>query len=371
MRLIFFYNSWKHGFGTITPWNPKDISTNYYAERFKEEGYYLLLKELLDARIVDDISVIIESRQSPGRIDFGSDGLRGYVVPSIEEIDQFLEPGDILFVRGGWRHWHDSLVKWQKRGHWLMLYAANTGRQRWEFWDVVLDDMSDKRRMDEAGRLFFPFRKPINEDLFYCLDRPMEFDIMIGASRVHDRKGQWRAISGLIEHKKMFKENLKAILPGPFSRGVETNKIMNKIKGHGLDVSVPGFLSRSDLAWYMNKTRGLVHLGAHGQGDRGPMEAMASGCKLLIGYPSYHAPWMIKDERFATVSTSPTDPRNVALEMRKLIHETSEKTRFDAAKYRALSAGLQERCLPDLAELFTIFRAHPRRVPGILEEDLL
>ena len=371
MRVIFFYVSWKNGFGGRIPWNPDIKSRNYYASRFLEEGYYLLLKHLQYLKIIDEALVFIESRDSPGFFDCRP--LYGYVVPSIEDVQPFLREDDIIFVRGGWKHWHDILIKWKKDGHWTMIYAANTGRQRWKFWDIVLSDLTDKISTDKTGRIFYPFRKPINEEIFYKSKIPYDpkYDVMIGGSRIHDRKGQWRSIDALIAYQRLFKENLKAILPGPWSKGVETNKIRYKISQHNLDVYSPGTMSREDLAVAMNQTHIFTHLGSHGQGDRGPMEALACGCPVLIGFPRYHAPWITNDDKCSMISKDPNDPDKVAIEMRELLHGSRDSLRCDIASCRFSNAGLTERCIPDLVDLFKVLRLYPTRKNGLLEACLL
>ena len=136
-KLIFFYTN--HGNNPTPPkkWDKSVKSQNPYVNLITTEGYYHLLRRLKDQQIVDDVLLIIESNRSPGC--FEHDGIKGYTVPHIRNSREFIDKDDIIWARGGFRSWHDYLIDLQKEGFWLMLYAANTGRERWAFWDIILD----------------------------------------------------------------------------------------------------------------------------------------------------------------------------------------------------------------------------------------
>jgi len=369
MRVVFLYVSYKHGFGEYIDWSMENQSTNYYASRFEDEGYSLLLDKMVEGSIVDEALCVIESKDSPGSFRC-RDHIQGYVIPSIEDLAGILKAGDIVWVRGGWRHWHDTLVRLQKDGrHWMLIYAANTGRGKWPFWDVVFDDIGGKEFIDKGDRLFLDFRKPMNEDIFKL--KPSDssstsYDFMIGASRIHDKKGQWRVVDALVELKEQFGINPSCIMPGPMARGVETNRIKETIISKGLKVITPGSLPRPQLADVMNDTRYIIHLGSHGQGDRGVMEAMACGCIPIIGFPQYHARWLV--ETPYTHIINERNPLNIARELNVNLC-LRPLPRLTIARCRSEGAGLYEKCLSDMDRLFSFFRHFPVREEGLLRRE--
>jgi len=325
---------------------------------------------MAERRIIDEALVVIESRDRPGYRAY-SDRVDCLVMPDItKSLGEFIRGNDIIWVRGGFKHWHDWLARMHELGFWLMVYAANTGRQKWRFWDVVFNDLEGRNYVDEVGRVHLDFRKPVNDEIFYLNPMPERWDVMIGASRVHDRKGQWRVIDALATYKELYKEPLRAVLPGPFSRGVETNRIRDKIHFHNLPVDVTGELPREDLAVVMNSSKIFVGLGTHGQGDRGPIEAMACGCPLLIGYPQYHAPWLTGNMRYALISSNPENPIIVAKEMRKMLDNYTPDLRSKVSKYREQCAGMITAILPRMARLFSFFKGHPRADRKKLAKEL-
>jgi glycosyltransferase involved in cell wall biosynthesis len=282
MKLVFFYvSNGPTPTGTNAPWNPGAFSKNQYAATLPTEGYFYLIRKMLDRGIIDDALIIIESNRSPGK--FEHEGIKGCVVPEIRYVDDYIQPGDVVWVRGGFRTWHDYLIELQQRGHWLLLYAANTGRERWPFWDIVFDDLSTDERMDRYGRFFLHFKKPTNEEIFKPIDCKKEYDICIGASHIHDKKAQWRIIEALHVYKKQTGKTFKCILPGVVKNGVNTNMWVAPEVLRELNIVRPGMVSREELALIYNKSRLFAYLGEAGQGDRGPLEALACGTPLFVG----------------------------------------------------------------------------------------
>ena len=164
-RLIFLYMS--EGCAppnSNTPWDPKTKSKNKYALGLESEGYLYILRRLSETKVFDEILIFIESNRGPGYF-ITSTGIKGYVIPEIARINEYLKPNDIIWARGGVRSWYEVLDE-KKGKHWMVLYAANTGRQRWRFWDVVLNDTLGINMIDRRGRFFFDFEKPINPEIF-------------------------------------------------------------------------------------------------------------------------------------------------------------------------------------------------------------
>lgn len=353
MRLVFLYVQSRGG--------------QYFAERVREEGYFYLIRRMVETGIIDEALILIES-VAEGFIDYAP-GIKGMIIRDMNKADKLLRPGDVIWCRGGWRGWHDMLQRAGKAGHWLMIYAANTGREKWPIWDIVLDDLGGRDCRDAEGRIYLDFRKPVNEEIIKPdVQANTLYDLCIGASHVHDRKGQWRAIEAMIAYKYLFGVDLTAIMPGGFRRGEKTVAMMGRIHEHNLDVLMPGMLKREDLCRTYNQSKIFIHLGSHGQGDRGPMEAMRCGCYLVVGYPRYHAPWVCQNKNACYVPKDPEDYKAIAVMLYGLRHVIHRHISRD---YYQQQASVEDVSLPAMRKLFNFFRAHPVADRNCLAKEVL
>jgi len=276
----------------VPSWNPRISSTEQFCDRFKEEGFCYLFKKFIERKLFDEILVVIESNRSPGSFKI-SEGINGLVVPHIDCLWDYVTPDDILWARGGWKSWFPFLEKWHELDRWLLFYRAASNRGAWTFWDIVLDDLRLNYQQDIIGRFYYPFNKPIDPTIFFHRRNPSlfrSFDLMIGASHIHDKKGQWRILSILIEYRKLFGANLMCIMPGSIKRGTETSHIFEVIDRNKLNVHTPGMLSRKQLSEIYASSKIFVHCGAGGQNDRSPLEALFCGTPIMLANPEYHAP---------------------------------------------------------------------------------
>ena len=356
-RLIFLYMS--EGCAppnSNTPWDPKTKSKNKYVGGLESEGYLYILKRLSETKVFDEIIIFIESNRGPGYF-VTSTGIKGYVVPEIVRINEYLKPNDIIWARGGVRSWYEVLNK-KKGKHWMMLYAANTGRQRWMFWDLVLNDTLGINMIDRRGRFFFNFKKPINPEIFKPIRTKQKYDICIGASYIHDKKGQWRVIEALIEYKKLYGENLKCIMPGAPRRGTHSNLINDKIQQHKLDVWKPAkHFPREELAVIMNQSKIFIHAGMSGENDRGPLEAMRCGCLVMIGSIKYHSP-ILYDAVAPTYVIDINNYTTMAIDLHHWVNNPfyDRKTVF---RYYEEKAGIETVILPEMTNLFQLMQDNP------------
>lgn len=329
MRVVFFFMTEGGADAKNIPsWNPRAEGHSKYLENggLVSEGLYWMLKKMKKEGIIQDLLLVIESSRNTG--SFVLQGNQGYVVPHISCIDPFLKKDDVLFVRGGFRGWHDWL-KSKKGKHWLLLYAANTGRERWPWWDVVLDDIRPEARKDEAGRIWWPFNKPINGDFFFLIpDAKPSFDVCIGASYIHDKKGQWRAIRAINEYQKIYGRAPKCIMPGAVRSSTETVKALQIARRLG--IKEPGMVPRSDLNMILNTSKIFIHLGTSGQNDRGPLEALKCGCQLIIGSPKYHSP-VVTDRKVCEVPENKDD----FVEVANLIYSYLKTYKAESRKVRS------------------------------------
>lgn len=361
MRLIFLYMSYGAAKeGTCQPWDKKCISGNRFVQNggLPTEGYFHMLKRMKETKIIDDLIVFIESNRSPGKKTL--DGIPVYVVPEIKYVEDFLQEGDVIFARGGFRSWHSFLVRMQTKGHWLLLYAANTGRARWKFWDIVFDDIQGKHWWDTKQRFFYNFKKPIAPDIFKPIRVERDFDVCIGASHIHDKKSQWKCIDALVDLKKQDqldqRPERKYVMPGGIKRGVHTNHIINKIKEAGLHVEMPGMVPRSELNEYYNRSKLFVYLGNSGQNDRGPLEAMSAGCPVMLGGVTRHSPVLWNNTIGCRIVADPNNPAVTAGEIREMVDLHTEGLRIHNNIYFDNVSGMETVILPEMEELFGIIR---------------
>jgi glycosyltransferase involved in cell wall biosynthesis len=368
MRLIFLFTSdGAAGEGTNAPWDPHAQSSNFYATNengLPSEGYLYMLHEMLNRGVIDDLLIFIESNRGPGNTTYFKH-VKCYVVPEIGYVRQFLKKGDIIWARGGFRSWFNFLNLMKKEKYWLLLYAANTGRARWKFWDVIFDDLHGKHRHDSRGRFFYYFKKPINPDYFRPLDVKKRYDICVGASHVHDRKRQWKTIEVIAEYKRLFNENLHCVLPGRITHGVKTNLMGSTINSARLSVYTPGMVSRTKVAEVFNQSHLSVFMGQGGQNDRGPLESLACGTPILLAGTARHCPSIWKDNEFCTVCEDPNDITKIAHQLREALYRSR---RGRDIKVRCRNSfenrnGLYKVILPEMTKLFKVFRKYP--IPNI------
>jgi len=358
MRLVFLYVM--NGSAPKLEWNPAISSTNFYGKRICEEGYYWMLKRMVETGIVDEVMVIIESTRGTGFLRYDHEGkIYGYVMPDLADLKKYLRPDDVIFVRGGFRGWYVHLLEYQELGHWTLLYAANTGREKWTFWDVVLNDLTGNNKFDSRDRFQLNFIKSTNPNLFFSKKLDKEFDLCIGASHIHDKKGQWLTVQALVEYKKIYGKNLKCIMPGSIKARGKSHEMIKSIPS--LDISMPGMVSRSQLNKIYNKSKFFVHLGGGGQGDRGPLEAMRCGTPIIVGNITRHSKVVWQNEKACTVIPSDTDPEKIARILHGKIKNYNDRIGKYVYNYYEENAGVETVILPLMKKLFDFFRKHPKR----------
>jgi len=359
MNMVFFYMcDGPAPSGSNPTFHPNKKTQNKFALNIRDEGYYYMLVHMLKRKIIDKLTIVIESNHTPGQF-VTRENIQGWVVPTIDQVRPMLSPEPSIFwVRGGFRTWHDFLVS-MKRKHWLVLYAANTGRGRWPFWDVVLNDYYRKIWMDKGNRLIYPFLKPTNPDIFKPMKIPRDFDICIGASNVHDKKGQWKVIHALIQYKKKTGKNLKCVMPGAARRSVKSNEIPYLVATHGLDVTITGGVPRKKLCELYNRSKVFIHAGGCGENDRGPIEALRCGCFLIIGNHNYHAPFVYEGPAVVLDVDNTDEFVGNLIKMFEEVPDLDglEKLREEITNYHTGMAG-KETCVANMEAMVEILKSN-------------
>jgi glycosyltransferase involved in cell wall biosynthesis len=313
MKLIYLYVT--NGCceeGANIKWDSTALSCNHFATSLQEEGPFCMLQKLAtNFSFFSAFITVIDSMRGSGSY-FPDTNSKVFVVPHIKEVLNIIRPEDILFVRGGFKQWFSTLdIIYKKRENWILFYRANTNREKWPFWDVILEDLTDTMAV-KGGRLVYPFNKPVNDSLFGLpkVIVPRKYDIMINASHIHVKKGQHLAVQAIELLNKKYNTNLTCVLPGRFIKS-ETNKIiLDAINTGTVSIHLPGMIPRRNLNYLMNESKIFVHVGAGGQNDRGALEAMRCGLPLVIASPSRFSSFLSSNKEFCTVVNN--DIENIA-----------------------------------------------------------
>ena len=333
-------------------WDPNAPCIPRYTDNMKYEGPSIMLSELKRTGVIDDVKVFYESNRGPGCADWGIN-LKGWVCPEIKWVNKFIDDDTVIYVRGGFRSWFE-LLKSKIGKNWLMCYNANTGRERWTIWDIILWDLTQQNFLDRHNRIWYHYVKPIDEATFKPIEQDLFYDVCIGASHIHDKKGQWRVVEALLLYKEKYGVNLKAILPGFGVRGTQTRKMRQMIIDNRLDVTITGMLSKPDLCrTVFNRSKIGVFVGTHGQGDRGPIEALACGLPIILGMKKYHSPYVYGEN----VSMVLKDVHDIK-ELTDLIHLYLEKrpSRKYVYNYYRDNMGFKNVCYPNIKYIFDFIR---------------
>jgi len=351
MKLIYvYYSDGCSPSGSNIKWDITDKTNNRFVHGFLTEGWYYLLKKMLEHEIIDEVLMIIESTRGTGSFIY-NEKFNVIVLPNIDQAYDFVEKDDIFYIRGGARSWFPFLEHFKKKGHWFIYYDANTGRYKWPFWDVILDDLCEEHWIEKRDIVHFKFSKPVHPEIFKPVKIKRDIDFMIGASFIHDKKGQWIGIKVLEEAKKLGYD-YKAILAGSFRRGEKTNEIQNDIKKNQLNVSLAGFIPRPDLNTVYNRSKVYCHFGA-GCNDRGLLEALSCGCQSIVSQPKHHAPFannlsMITDQDNFVLG----DFKQGAKDLIELVESHTEEKRQDTISKFTENAGIEKAIIPQMRKLF-------------------
>jgi len=362
VRLVYYYVQHRAAPIHSNPkWSPEQRSRNGYASTFFTEGAYTLFNRMLEEKIVDEVLMIIESMDHPGvyRYDNNLQNFTIRVVPEIAQTEQFLRPNDIIYIRGGFKQWWEFIDRLSKKGHWILFYRANTNRGNWLFWDVVFEDLSEREAMDRYGRAYLHFIKPTSPSLFHPMEIERPYDVCIGASHIHDKKGQWRGVQAMLSYRRLFGKDLRCILPGRVIGGARTRESMEAIPQKLLPISLPGMLQREQMGTIYNQSKLFVHLGTGGQNDRGPLEAMRCGTPVMIAHPPNHAPLVYKNPEVSAVFTDHDNFDLVAREIFERLQQCTEENRKRVFQYHEETSGIEQVILPRMSRLFNFFRQHP------------
>jgi len=367
MKLIIFYSS--RGARNSQVWDAKAISRNPFAIQYTTDGYAYVGDRLIETGVVDEVATFIESARHCGHIQI-SDKHKVYTVPYISCVEEFIQPGDVLFVRGGWKHWAPFFAKWS-RDNWCMYYGAGTPRSHWAYWHAILYDFIDQPRVGKEHPVF-PFTKPIHPRVFFPIkDMEKEYEILLNSCfHIYDKKGQYKFIEAAVAFKKLFGRDLSILLPGGAYRSTHTNTIPDVIKQNKLNVTMPGTVPREQLNMLINKCKLYVHLGYGEQNARSALEAMRCGLPLYIASPQLWPKFVSANSAVTKRCSNPNSAETVAREIHKMLED------IDTGLYGGSTEYFEKHNSPEitvtqLAHLINIMKVNKYPDQEILRKALM
>ena len=357
MRLHYlFVSDGNAPYGSRPHWDSSLPSENHFAGNLLTEGFWYLWKRCLEEKIIDDCTIWIESTRNPGIKVYGP-SYRCRVTPDISYFLDFLRPDDIVFVRGGFRSWFVMLNENIAGKHWILFYQAATNRGKWLFWDVVFNDNLPESLYDVHGRFHLHFRKPTSPEIFHPRKIKKMFDVCVGASHIHDKKGQWKVVKMLKAYKEIYGKHLCAVLPGRGLHGTNTTTMWTELPE--LDISTPGMVDRNTMCDIYNMSRLLIHLGGAGQNDRGVLEALTCGTPVMLSQLQYHAPITYSNPRVSFVTKNADNPYELAKEVHEILAKT-DGIKDEVAQWYEAECGV-DKTVEQMRQLFEVLSHKPDR----------
>jgi glycosyltransferase involved in cell wall biosynthesis len=185
------------------------------------------------------------------------------------------------------------------------------------------------------------------------------YDVCIGASHIHDKKGQWQVIKAIAFYEEMFAKKLKCVMPGRITRGVHTNNILPDIEKYDLDVRLPGMIERTKVNEIYNISKLFVHMGGGGQNDRGPLEALRCGVPVLISNKRRHHRIVYQNPKASLIAMNSNDPRDIALDINNMLTYWKNNYQETISQYYEENNGVETVILPRFKKLFSVIRENP------------
>jgi len=364
MKLVYLFLSDGCASPDVTvPFTLSVTSTNKFLEEFRTDGWLALFQRLVLRKTVDEVLVVLESCRGVGSKDLGS-GVKAIVIPQIHLVMPYINQEDIVLVRHGFKTWPPILQALNDNGNWVLFYRAASNRGGWPYWDIVLDDLIGKIAMTAADGLILPFKKPTHPDFFLPRNIPKKYDVCIGASHIHDRKGQWKVVDALVSYREKYGKDLKCVLPGRSLRGENTNRMFQVIEEYDLSVELSGMVNRLDLTELYSASKLLVHMGAGGQNDRSILECLSCGTPVLLRNLEYHPPDILGVA--GAYHTDADTPDQLAVAMNYLIRERNSR---DVCGEFDNKFGL-DKIVNWFGSLIDLLNSHPRSDRDWLKESI-
>jgi hypothetical protein len=274
---------------------------SFRLEQLQTDGHYALMQNLVARGLVDSVKIVMENYAQNEQVNVLKADPK-FRVESHKNISTVMTaPGDVIWVRGGWKPWIPWIEERQTT-NWFMYYGANAGHNSWPWWDVILNDLQEGYSPSKYGRLVWHYRKPVSPE-FMNLNIAPKYDVIVGASHIYDRKGQYRILPIAKKFKKITGRDLRVVMPGCwYSREKKTEAMKAEMReGKWPNIHMPGWLPRAKMVEVYNSAPVFYAATCGGQGDRCVMESGTCGCRQIIGTSKPHAPYTYRRPDFAFV----------------------------------------------------------------------
>lgn len=154
---------------------------NKFMETVKTDGVVKMLDYIASIHYLRHVYVLIDSKYGIGSYAFSDTSLHTTieVVPNMNTaVKDLIGKEDLVMVRGGFKAWIPVLEELRIMPNYVLFYRANTGNNHWPYWDVILDDLMSTA-ITSKSRWYYPFVKPVNEDILIVLAMKAKYLIMI------------------------------------------------------------------------------------------------------------------------------------------------------------------------------------------------
>ena len=365
MRLLYLYYSKATARELDVKWDPNATSNSPNIRHYVTDGYAYVFDRLIEEGVIDEALAFMEVGKLNGHYKLNSKHTL-YVMPRIDSFPGFVQPGDVIFVRAGFKWWREYLNPFHNT-NWFIYYGAAVPRSNWETWHVVLHDLIEAPTIGRHHPRL-PFTKPVNCTLFKARKNvKKEYDFILNSCySIHDKKGQWKVINAAVEYQKLYNENLKIFMPGGKVKAEKTRQIQNVIDTHNLDVVSPGVIPREDLAEGINKSRMYVHIGHGEQHARSALEAMRSNLPLFIAVTKQWAPFVSNNPKVTRVYEGDTkDPVALAKALRQMLIDIKAGKFTEPAEHFSKNSH-PEKTVAEFKRLFNVMKNHPKPDPKVI-----
>jgi len=367
MKFIFLYSS--RGARNHNKWNSELPAKSSMVQNYISDGYAYVGDRLIEKDVVDEVLCFVEVGRGHGRIKI-SDKHTVYAIPYITCIEPYIEPGDILFIRGCWKHWAEILHRYCKT-NWMIYYGAGTPRSGWGCWHVVMYDFINKAKRGKL-HLTVPFIKPIHYKVFYpMMGIKKEYDILLNSCfHIYDKKGQYKFVNAAVKYKELYGENLKIAMPGGMYRNTHTSKMPQVIEKNKLDIYRPGTLSRPDLNELINKCLVYIHIGYGEQNARSALEAMRCNLPLYIASPRLWPKFVSSNPQVTRICKNPNDYSSVAQDIHQILADIKKGTFGIKCTEYFDSVNSPEITVKQFEQLITIMKRYSTPTLEKLQKDI-
>jgi glycosyltransferase involved in cell wall biosynthesis len=253
-KLVFLYSF--NGGDLAYPFEPVPVTASPALETISSDPYVNVLRSLAGTGIVDQVFVIVKTREDSVRFaGFGvhKDSLKVEIVfpPNMAAAWEFVGPldsDDVVWTRGTSPFWSKELEKLPQ----VRKILYNTARLLADvsIYDLVFAEEDTPFQQIKKHPFRFHFTKSCNESVFAPTGDDKVYDF-ITAGYVLERKGQLKVIKAAA--KLLGRVNL--VFPGNIRDEAYHRECVSVAANLDVCVEFPGHVDRSELATLYSRSR--------------------------------------------------------------------------------------------------------------------